>query len=383
MFLNFDYTATTPVRPEVMDHLHAMMRETAGNPASAHELGNSARELIDQARDLIARTLECLPENIIFTSGATEATNTALKGAALTSGSRPRTLLTTKGEHEATHEVAEFLSRYANYDVTYLDLTDEGTVDMDMLDHVLDTGAPGLASFIYVSNETGAINPLREIVHRIRAASERTILHADVVQAIGKLPFSFLDSGLDFASVAGHKCGAPKGTGLLLVRKGVHFEPLLHGGGQQSRRRSGTESGPLAMALAEAIHLSVQEASEQYEYVVGLKQRFIDGLTARTIPFQLISPKKNVSPYVLSLSFPGLRGETLLHALSAEQIYISTGSACGSAHAGENAVLESMGLPRDVILNSCRWSFHPGLTPDDIDYACARTADIYRRFSRM
>ncbi|MDD4323551.1 MAG: cysteine desulfurase family protein [Eubacteriales bacterium] len=378
----FDYTASAPIKQNVLDNYILNTRKCYANPTSSHLFGLESRKLIDEARQKIAKTLDCNESEIIFTSGGSEAINTALKGSAYNlSDFAPRRLITSRGEHDATKETALFLERYCDFETTWIGLEKTGELKLDEWQAAVEEKEHSLASFIYVSNETGAINDLRKIVEITRQANPRTLIHSDVVQIIGKLPFSFRKSGLDFASISGHKFGAPKSCGMLLVRDNKEIEPLIHGGGQQNNRRSGTEDAPLIYALAEAVELSNDKIAASYERVAELRERFLGLLKQFEVPHQVISPEDGLA-LVLTISFPGLRGETMQNALSAREIAVSTGSACHADQAGNNEVLAAMGFDKETIANSVRFSFNVAHTSKDIDLLAQTVCNIYKEYAR-
>ncbi len=380
MFYDFDTTATSPVLPEVLEAYALRLTEAANNPSSPHTGGIEAAGLYESARQSIARSLDCLPENIIFTSGGTESINHALKGTAGQLRKEPGRLVTTAGEHDAVLASLEYLRESRGFELVCIPLLKSGQVDGGALRAALKESAPSLVSLIAVSNETGAVNELPTLVPAIRRLAPQAVIHSDIVQACGKLPFSFRASCLDLASIAGHKIGAPKGTGLLLKSGNIRLTPLLHGGGQQSGLRSGTVDVPGALALAEAIQIHASRLEDNLNETRKLRQQFLQEIARLGIPHQQLSPEDG-SPYVLAIAFPGIRGETLMHALSAESVYISTGSACGSKQAGENRVLASMGYDRKTILSAVRISFNPNHSQEDIRFLAEHIAAHYARYA--
>lgn len=380
LIYNFDTTATSPILPQVLDQYVRSLKDENLNPSSSHQGGLDAAFAVTRARRKIARALDASEQAIIFTSGGTESTNHALKGAAFASARLPKRLIITAGEHDATRQCAVFLKDKLEYDVDIVPLTTEGTVDHEAFCNALKKAPAGLISFIAVSNETGAINNVDKLVRLSRQYAPGALIHADIVQLAGKLSFSFQRSGLDFASLSGHKFGAPKGTGALLVRRGANLVPLIDGGGQQEGRRSGTENPPGVVALSEALTLQSEVIEKHLDKVSSLRALFFDLLNKKEVPHRVLSPTGG-SPYVLSIAFPGIRGETLMHALSSDRILISTGSACGSHHQGKNDVLEAMGYSKDLILSSCRISFSPFQSEDDVSYLVDRIAENYKRYA--
>lgn len=380
MFFDFDTTATSPVLPQVMELYALHLTRAANNPSSAHAGGIQAAGLYEEARRSIARSLDCLPEEVFFTSGGTESINLAIKGTAGLVRRKPKRAVTSAGEHDAVLASMAWLEESQGFDLIRIPLLKTGRFDRSALEGALRDNPPFLVSLITVSNETGAINDPQSFVPAIRNLAPQAVIHSDIVQACGKLPFSFKQSGIDLASVSGHKLGAPKGTGLLIKRQGLTLEPLLHGGGQQSGLRSGTVDLPGALALAEALAHHIENLADRVERVKALRRDFLLALKEEGQIYRLLSPEE-ASPYLISIAFPGLRGETLMNALSAESIYISTGSACGSSKAGRNHVLAAMGLDKKTILEAVRISFSPGHKTEDVRHLAGRIADLYDRYA--
>lgn len=380
MHYDFDSTATSPVLPEVLADYARLLGESANNPASSHGGGLKAAGLLLEARQRIASILDCQAGEVFFTSGGTESINLALKGAAWSLGRRPKTMLTTAGEHESVLASLNFIREKEGLSLTLVPLLAEGSLDQEALVQALEAQPAGLVSILAVSNETGAINDLDKLLPLIRRLAPQAIIHSDLVQAGGKFPFSFKKSGLDLASFSGHKLGAPKHTGLLLKRRGLILTPLHHGGGQEEGLRSGTVDVPGALALARALEIHDQKMEANLARVKELRHDFLDQLKAQVTAHKLMSPPDG-SPYVLALAFPGLRGETLMHALSAENIYISTGSACSSKKAGDNRVLAAMGLDKASILSSVRISFQPDQSREDVLMLAERIGALHARYA--
>ena len=380
MIYDFDTTATSPVIPEVLSSYARRLGEPAINPASSHAGGLRAAQSIALARQSIAASLDCLPEEVFFTSGGTESINHAIKGFAWSNHNKPARAVTTAGEHEAVLESMAFIKEQLGYEISYARLLPSGSVDSESLFAFLQDRSCDLVSIIAVNNETGAINDLEALVPQIRRLVPHVVIHSDIVQKCGKLAFSFRRSGIDLASIAGHKFGAPKSTGLLLKRKDLHLTPLLHGGGQQAGMRSGTENVPGALALMEAIEYHEARMDEDLDRVRTLRSVFVSGIRESGIPHHIVSSDDG-SPYVLSIAFPGIRGETLMNALSAESIYVSTGSACGSKRAGDNRVLEAMGIDRQTIMSAVRISFSPHHSDQDIRHLVERINDLFIHYA--
>lgn len=379
MIYDFDTTATSPVLPEVLEAYAENLKEPANNPSSAHGGGLSASASLEEARAGIARLLDCGADEIFFTSGGTESINWALKGAAWAGRRLPKRALFTAGEHEAVRASLLFLQDDQDYVIEELPVLESGSLDPQALESALAQPA-GLISTLAVSNETGAINDLYLLRPLIRRLAPQAVWHSDIVQLCGKLPFSFKKSGLDLASVSGHKLGAPRGTGLLIKRKALKVTPLFHGGGQEIGLRSGTSDVPGALALAAAIAFHYRNMDDEIQKTRRIRDLFLKALDEEGMTYTVLSPHEG-SPFVLSIAFPGIRGETLLHALSAESIYISTGSACGSKKGGENRVLSAMGFDKMLVYSAVRISFNGGQADADVRHLAARITDLHRRYA--
>ncbi|HZK29495.1 MAG TPA: aminotransferase class V-fold PLP-dependent enzyme, partial [Clostridia bacterium] len=289
MIYDFDTTATSPVIPEVLATYVRHLGDRANNSASAHEGGLQAARSMAAARQSIAASLDCLPQEVFFTSGGTESINHAIKGVAWSSRKKPARAVTTAGEHDAVLGSMTFLEQQLGYEIALAHLLPSGSVDPESLFALLTEGPLGLVSIISVNNETGAINDLETLVPRIRRLVPHVVIHSDIVQVCGKMPFSFRRSGIDLASISGHKFGAPKGTGLLLKRDNLPLTPLMHGGGQQAGVRSGTENVPGAVALTQAMAYHQDRMAVDFDRVRTLRKLFILGIEQYGIPHRILS----------------------------------------------------------------------------------------------
>ncbi len=379
MIVYLDHAATTRPHPDVVATFCYHVTRTYGNPSSIHQLGLAAETVLAQALDTMAGSLSCRPEQILLTSCGTESINLAIKGTLWHRAAARRRLIISDGEHAATRETALWMQRQGSQ-VIRLPLTRQGTVSLEALAAALHEPA-SLISLIHVSNETGAVNPLPDIVALRDRLQPDTLLHVDAVQTWGKLPLAFDKSGIDLCSGSGHKLGAPKGIGWLLMSERARFDALLHGGGQQRRLRSGTENPPLAAALAHALQLATQNREAEARQATRLRQALIDHLVGLGVPLQVHSPPDGV-PQVLSLSLPGLQGETLVNALSAEGICLSTGSACAARKSHGNPVLAAMKLAPDTILSAVRISLSAANSLADMERTAHSMARLHRQLAR-
>ena len=374
-----DYSATTPPFPEAVRFYCERLEKSFANPSSAHRLGAEARKSLEQALDSLADTFECLPQELIITSGASESINTALKNFFPAGRSWPGGLAVCTGEHAATRETAESLSR-KGVEIQTFSLLPSGAIDLESVAAAL-AAKPLVLSFMLVNNETGAIAPTAAITAMRNKISPRTKIHIDAVQAPGRIPFSFKQTKADLMSLSGHKFGAPRGIGLLIARRGLAVTPLIEGGGQQKNRRSGTENPPLVETLALAAAKATADAQSETGRIAALEQLL------RSLLFQegsLLRPVCTAEkvPHILALQTPGLRGETLVNALSAEGIMISAGSACAARKAAASPILRAMGLSDTAAREVVRISLGRDTTATEINESAAALLRVYNQLAR-
>ncbi len=373
-----DHSATTPPLSEVVDfYVDRLLRDFA-NPSSAHRLGQTAKKSLDQSRARIARVLECRPDEIVFTSGGSESINTALKGFF----NPPKThglIASCPGEHAATRNTCAALERIGIRTIP-IRLGNDGTIHLPSVESAL-REKPDMLTFMLVNNENGVIAPVDELVALRDRTSPKTKIHLDAVQAMGKIPLSFKKSRVDLMSLSGHKFGAPRGIGLLLVRHGLRINPLIEGGGQQGNRRSGTENPPLAAALALAIELAAERLEEHTTHVRHLRERLDELVFDPALSLAPLTTASTV-PHILSVRTPGLRGETIVNGLSAEGIMISAGSACSSHKSTPSPVLKEMGLSDEAARCVIRISLGPTTTEEEINRAAKALTRLYRQLAR-
>lgn len=370
-----DHNATTPMLPAVWEAMRPYLTEIYGNPASAHRVGSRARRALDDARARVAALLGAYPDEVIFTSGATEANNLALFGLA---GSPPGHLITSPIEHPS---VAEPLRRleHAGMAVDRLPVTADGIVVPDSLPRLL-RPETRLVSVMLVNHETGAVQPVAALTGSLDG---RAAFHCDAVQAVGKIPVHFHDLGVSTLSLSAHKFHGPKGVGALLVRRRVHLQPLIWGGHQQQGRRPGTEPVALAVGLATALDLWHSEAATRTERVRRLRTLFLNGLREMVGPVLVNGPGEDdpaaAVPHTLNLSFPGCQADALLMSLDLAGVACSTGSACSSGSLLPSPVLQAMGAPDEVLHSAMRFSFSGLLTEGDVAEAARRVEQVVRR----
>lgn len=358
MNLYLDNAATTPVRPEVVEAMAPYLTRWFGNPSSRHEVGEIAATALDDARARVAAILGMRPGDIVFTSGGTESNNTAIKGLVL--GALPlgrRHLVTTAIEHESVLASADYLARLHGVDVTHVPVDETGALAFDDLAAVLrpDTA---LVTIGYANNEVGTVQDAAALA--AVAHEQKVPLHLDAVQAAGWLPLAGL--GADALTIAGHKIGAPKGTGILAVRGRLPLEPLLHGGGQERGRRSGTPDVAGAVAIATALALAESERVAEAGRISALRDAFIAGVLAAVPGARLTGHPTRRLPGTASFVFPGVNGETVLLELERRGIVSSSGSACAAGSDEASHVLLALGMDADDARTAVRFTLPHGLT---------------------
>jgi len=353
--LYLDNAATTPVRREVLEAMMPFLTRWFGNPSSHHTVGEAAADALADARARVARVLGMRAGDVVFTSGGTEANNLAVKGIAIAAQRRgARHVVTTPIEHESILESAEYLSRVHGFDVTRVPVDENGCLDPAAVAAALREDTAVL-SFGYANNEVGTV---QDVAAAAAVARERGIpVHVDAVQAAGWLPLSAADLGVDAISIAGHKIGAPKGTGALAVRGRVPLEPLLHGGGQERGRRSGTENVAGAVALATALELAEAERVEASARVSALRDAFIARVLASVPGAVLTGDPVRRLPGTASFTFAGTSGEAVLLELERRGVVSSSGSACAAGSDEPSHVLVAMGVAPEVAQTAVRFTF--------------------------
>lgn len=366
-----DAAATTPVRREVLEAMWPYLTGDFGNPSSHHSLGDSAARALADARKTVAAVLGCRPGEITFTSGGTEADNLAVKGIALARQAADPALnrvAISAVEHPAVEESARYLERFHGFTVDVVPVDGNGTVTPEALAAVL-RDETALVSIMYANNEVGTVQPVAELA---ALAKGRGIpFHTDAVQAAGWLPLDVKALGVDALSISGHKLGAPKGNGVLFLRGRTRTEPLLHGGGQERGRRSGTENVAGAVALATALTLSHADRPALAARVTGLRDRFVAAVLD-SVPGALLTghPSERL-PSVASFCFPGTSGESVLLELERQGVVCSSGSACAAGSDAPSPVLVALGIEAEVAQTAVRFSFDSSVTAADLEAAAA------------
>jgi cysteine desulfurase len=377
--LYFDHAASTPPYPEVIASVAQAMERYYANPSSLHRLGQAAEQLIGKARSVIAGALKTEPGEIYFTSGGTESNNTAIRAAARTFRSRGRHIITSMSEHASVYETCRQLEE-EGFEVTYLKPDRSGRIQpAEVAAAVRDDTI--LVSIMHVNNETGAVQPIREI-GGILANYPKTLFHVDAVQSLGKLDFNPRECGIDMFSGSAHKFRGPRGAGILYCRKGLQLKPLMTGGGQEMGLRPGTEPLPLIAGMAKALRLTIERRETNEAKYRMLRKRLTDAL-ARIDGVVLTLPEDAwAAPHIVHFCVPMIRSEVLVHMLEERDIYVSTQSACSSGENKPSRVLAAMGLPEALTSSGVRVSLSADQSADDIDVLAAAIEDAVARLAR-
>ena len=368
-----DHAASTPVRREVLEAMWPFLTGEFGNPSSHHEVGESAARALAAARVELAQLLGCRPAELIVTSGGTESDNLAIKGIFLASA-RGKHIITSAIEHEAVLESCAYLERFHGASVTILPVNEEGLVSADDL-HAAIRSDTALVSIQHANNEIGVVQPIASLAAVARDAG--VPFHTDAVQSTGWLPVTLPDLGADAITVAGHKLGAPKGIGLLVLRSGIPLEPLLHGGGQERGRRSGTENVAGLVGLATALRL----APRGHDSTV--RDALIDGVLAAVPNAFLTGSRTSRLPNHASFCFPGTSGEAVLLELERHGITCSSGSACAAGSDEPSHVLLAIGIEPNVAQTAVRFTMDENTTLDEVAEVVSRVADAVTSVSAL
>jgi cysteine desulfurase len=369
-----DNNATTKVAPEVLEEMLPYFSELYGNPSSMHFFGGQVQKKVNEAREKVADLLGADPFEIVFTSCGTESDNAAILGT-LDSYPEKRHLVTTRVEHPAVGNVSTYLGR-KGYRVTELSVDREGRLDLDELRESF-TEETALVTIMYANNETGVIFPIEEIGEIVKARG--IPFHTDAVQTVGKIPINMKKSKVDMLSISGHKLHAPKGIGVLYIRRGAKFSPFMIGGHQEKGRRGGTENVPYIIGLGKACELAKKHLDEENTKVNALRD-YLEAKLLEKIPNTLINGERvHRLPNTVSLSFEFVEGESILLLLSDLGICASSGSACTSGSLEPSHVLRAMGVPFTAAHGSIRFSLSIYNTKEEMDYIIEHLPPIIQR----
>ncbi|WP_027635036.1 cysteine desulfurase NifS [Clostridium butyricum] len=374
-----DYSATTYVKPEVLEEMMPYFTEKFGNPSSFYGISRETKRAIDTAREKVAKGLNCLPDEVYFTGGGSEADNWAIKGIASAHKNKGNHIITTKIEHHAVLHTCQYLEKNG-FEVTYLDVDSEGFINLDDLKNAI-TDKTILVSIMFANNEIGTIQPVKEIGEICK--EKKVFFHTDAVQAVGNVPIDVKEMNIDMLSLAGHKIYGPKGIGVLYIKKGIKIDNLIHGGAQEKNRRAGTENIASIVGLGKAMELATCNIEEHMEKMTSLRDRLIDGLL--TIPYTNLNGPRGEKrlPGNVNVRFRFIEGESILLSLDFKGVCASSGSACTSGSLDPSHVLLAIGLPHELAHGSLRLTLGAGSTEEDVDYVLEVTPPIIERLRNM
>lgn len=383
MDVYFDNSATTKVLAPVADLVMKVMTEDYGNPSAKHGKGMRAEQYIKEAAEIIAGTLKVSPKEIVFTSGGSESNNMALIETAMANRRAGNHIISTAIEHASVYNPLAYLEEQG-FEVTYLPVDHNGHISLEDLERAVRRETI-LVSVMYVNNEIGAVEPVEEIAKLIHKINPAILFHVDAIQAYGKFVIRPKRQGIDLLSVSGHKIHAPKGIGFLYVDSRVKIKPLIYGGGQQRGLRSGTENVPGIAGLGAAAREMYRDHSERLKQMYEIKDYMIsrlgevEGTTVNSLPGDQSAPQ------IVSAGFSGVRSEVLLHALEEKGIYVSSGSACSSNHPAVSGTLKGIGVKKELLDSTLRFSFGVFNTKDEVDYCISVLQEllpVLRRYQR-
>jgi cysteine desulfurase len=374
-----DHAATSPVHPEVAEKMLEVMKNTFGNPSSIHAFGREARKIVDEAREVLAKSIGAKPNEIIITSGGTEADNYALVGIAEAYQERGKHIITTAIEHHAVLHTCEQLEK-RGFEVTYLPVDGKGRISVADLQSSLREDTI-LVSIMYGNNEVGTLQPIAEIGEVVKES--QAYFHSDAVQAYGTTPINVKELGIDLMSVSAHKLNGPKGIGFLYVKEGISPAPRFYGGEQERKRRPGTENVAGIAGFKEAVLISQKEMHEKQNLYKNYKKLLTEKLSELGVDFSQNGSLENSLPHVLNLSFPGTDVEAMLVNLDLSGIAASSGSACTAGSIDPSHVLVAMfGKESEQVRNSIRFSFGLYNTESQILHIAEETAKIVKRLTK-
>lgn len=371
-----DHAATTPVRPEVAAAIQECFTVHFGNPSSPHAVGLAAEAAVRRAREQVAAAAGVSRDEVVFTSGGTEANNLALRGAARTVRRGGGTLLCSAIEHPSVLETVRALQD-EGFSVRQIPVDRSGAVRLDQLAELVDANTR-LVSVAYVNNEIGAVQDIAEVVRTVRQINPDAVIHTDAVQALGKLPLAPWAWGVDLVSLSAHKIGGPKGVGALLVRRGTRLVPLLTGGEQEAGLRSGTENVPGIVGFGLAAELAAAEMDDLARRLGRLRRRVVELVQERLPVAQVLGPPlAEAAPHIVNLALPGVKGEVMVRLLSEAGVYVSTGSACSAKKRVQSHVIASLGVADELKEASLRISLGRETTEEDVERAAEEIVRAY------
>jgi cysteine desulfurase len=384
MEVYLDNSATTKCLPEVAALMTHIMCEDYGNPSSMHTKGVESEKYIRHAKEIIAKTLKVQEKEILFTSGGTESDNIALIGSAMANKRAGRHIITTRIEHPAILQTCAYLEEQG-FEVTYLPVDNKGVIRLSDLEKSMRRDTI-IVSIMHTNNEIGALEPIEAAGELIKKLNPNTLFHVDAVQGFGKFKIYPKRMNIDLLSVSAHKIHGPKGVGFLYINEKAKVRPIIFGGGQQKGMRSGTENVPGIAGMAMAVEKIYEDFDAKTDYLYAIKDHFVKGVS-QIEGIKLNGPynAREGAPHVVSVSIQGIRSEVMLHALEEKGIYVSAGSACASNKPAISATLKAIGVEKQYLDSTLRFSFSLYTTMDEIDYTLGCMQELVpmlRRYTR-
>jgi cysteine desulfurase NifS len=370
-----DYSATTPVKKEVLDEMLPYFSEKFGNPSSLYGIGLSAKSDLNEARSKVAKLIGADEREIYFTSCGTEADNWAVIGTARAKKAKGNHIITSRVEHHALLHTCEFLEK-EGFEVTYLDIDSQGLISLDDLENAI-TDKTILISIMFANNEIGTVQPVKEISEI--AKKHGIWFHTDAVQALGNIPINVKELGIDMMSMSAHKIYGPKGVGALYIRKGVVIPSYMNGGAQENKRRAGTENMAGIVGFGKAAEMAEERLAEHSRKIAELRDYFTEQILAKIPEVEINGSMEHRLPGNINLIFNYIEGESLLLLMDSKGIYASTGSACSSASLTPSHVLKALKLPYEKIHSSIRFTIGDFTTKEDLDYAVEEIIKIVEK----
>ncbi len=378
MGIYLDNSATTRPYPEVVQKVADVMKNTYGNPSSLHRMGIAAEKEVKAAKERIAATLRVNPGEIFFTSGGTEANNLAILGTAM--ANRGKHIISTPLEHPATMNTLNYLGEHG-YRIDFIPVDNRGVLRLAEFEDMLSDDTV-LVTAMIVNNEIGTLEPIEKLAKIIKQRGLGTYLHVDAVQGYCKVPFTAASLGADMITLSSHKIHGPKGMGALYIKKGTKIAPTVYGGGQQNGIRPGTENVPGIAGFGLAAEICHRQMNSSLPRMAALRERLMLGIEERVNNI-IVNTPEIAAPHILNISFSGVKSEVLLHSLEAENIYVSSGSACSSHKKEPSYVLTSIGLNRKMIDGSIRFSLSEFTTEQEIDEVVETVARVVKQLRKL
>lgn len=382
MQVYLDNSATTAAHSEVVDAVTDALINNYGNPSSMHSMGVRGEKLLKQSKKDVSKLIGCSERDIIFTSGGTEGNNLAVIGTAYAYHKTGKHIITSSIEHPSVLNAMKMLED-EGFNITYIEPDNSGIVSAEAVMSAVKEDTI-LVSIMHVNNETGAIQPIQEISKGLKRLSRKPVFHVDGIQAVGKLKVSVKRLGVDLYTISGHKIHGPKGTGALFIKEKTKLIPRQFGGSQEKGIRPGTENVPGLAGLGVACRIAVNTLDQHSERMKEMKHQFYDQIVDALPSVKLNGAiSDQYAPHIINLSFVGMRGEVLLHALESKGIYVSTGSACSSKNKSYSHVLTAMGLSEDEMEGAIRFSFNGEITDEALAYAVQTIIDSVKSLSKI